>query len=53
MSENNPAIGVQRGDIKCHWGDIAEGNQIGRSIALVIMVVVVLLNRQRMIRGTE
>ena len=30
-----------------------EGNQIGRSVALVIIVVVVLFHRQRMIRGTE
>ena len=25
MSENDPAIGVQQGDIKCHQGDIAGG----------------------------
>ena len=30
-----------------------EGNQIERSVALVIMVVVVSSNRQRMIGGTE
>ena len=25
MSENDPTVGVQRGNIECHWGDIARG----------------------------
>ena len=25
MSENNPTVGVQWGDIECHQGDIAGG----------------------------
>ena len=25
MSKNDPTVGVQQGDIECHWGDITRG----------------------------
>ena len=29
MSENNSAVRVQQGDIKCHWGDVTRWESDG------------------------